>query len=214
MFYEELKFMKNKIVLDLCGGSGAWGKPYVEAGYKVYNITLPEYDVTQVVFEEEYFYFNVLEKSKYDLKLFIRYEDVYGVLAAPPCTEFSKAKTTAPRDFGKGMKTIEACLRIIWEIQKVNKLKFWALENPEGLLRRFLGNPPYRFEQWWFGNDRCKKTDIWGRFKEPKRLVFEKPDNYQKAAHNKNADWYSNSTAAQRAITPAGFANAFYKANK
>lgn len=196
--------MKNKIILDLCGGTGAWSKPYKEAGYEVHNITLPKYDITKWDSPGEYPY----------LVSIINSGDVYGILAAPPCTEFSKAKTTKPRDFEKGMKTIKACLDIIWYIQERNKLQFWALENPEGLLRRFLGNPPYRFEQWWFGNDRCKKTDLWGRFKEPKRTIFEKPVDYKRASHNKNADWYSNSNAAQRAITPAGFAQAFFKANQ
>jgi hypothetical protein len=35
--------MKKKIILDLCGGTGSWGKPYREAGYDVRLITLPEY---------------------------------------------------------------------------------------------------------------------------------------------------------------------------
>lgn len=33
------------IVLDLCGGSGSWSRPYKEAGYDVRVITLPDYDV-------------------------------------------------------------------------------------------------------------------------------------------------------------------------
>ena len=36
---------KDKIILDLCGGTGAWSRPYKEAGYDVRNITLPDYDV-------------------------------------------------------------------------------------------------------------------------------------------------------------------------
>lgn len=183
---------KEKIILDLCGGTGAWGKPYKDAGYDVRLITLPKYDVTT----------------------YIPPKNVYGILAAPPCTEFSKAKTTAPRDFEKGMETIEACLKIIWQCQKQKKLQFWALENPEGLLRRFLGNPPYHFRQWWFGNPRNKPTDIWGRFNEPKRKYLIKPKHVAKSAHNQNADWYSNSSAEKRAITPAGFAKAFFKANQ
>lgn len=35
----------NKIILDLCGGTGSWSKPYKEAGYDVRVITLPEYDL-------------------------------------------------------------------------------------------------------------------------------------------------------------------------
>lgn len=35
----------KKIILDLCGGTGSWSKPYKEAGYDVKLITLPEHDV-------------------------------------------------------------------------------------------------------------------------------------------------------------------------
>lgn len=31
---------KDKIILDLCGGTGAWSKPYRDNGYTVFNITL------------------------------------------------------------------------------------------------------------------------------------------------------------------------------
>lgn len=202
------KPVQKKIILDLCGGTGSWSKPYKDAGYDVQVITLPDSDVTKFAFTGDGFltFFN----TKKDIKV----SDIYGILAAPPCTEFSKAKTTSPRNFDKGLETIEACIKIVWEVQKHTVLKFWALENPEGLLSRFLGNPPYRFEQWWFGNDRCKPTHLWGRFKEPKRKFFEKSMFYEKAAHNKNSDWYSKSSAAERAITPAGFAKAFMEANK
>ena len=36
----------SKIILDLCGGTGEWSKPYREAGYDVRIITTPEFDVT------------------------------------------------------------------------------------------------------------------------------------------------------------------------
>jgi len=58
---------KDKIILDLCGGTGAWSKPYKDNGYNVRNITLPEYDV----------------------RTFKSPNNVYGILAAPPC--FAKA---------------------------------------------------------------------------------------------------------------------------
>ena len=62
-------YNSDKIILDLCGGSGFWSKPYLEAGYDVRVITLPEYDI-------------------------LTYEppaNVYGVLAAPPCKDFFEA---------------------------------------------------------------------------------------------------------------------------
>lgn len=195
----------KKIILDLCGGTGAWSKPYKDAGYDVRVITLPDYDILDTKFDDENIYF-------YQMK--VPFKNIYGVLCAPPCTEFSRAKSTKPREFKKGMETVKACMEIIWCIQEKHKLEFWALENPMGLLRRFLGNPPYNFRQWWYGNNRQKETDLWGRFVIPKRTVFKEPKDLAKTVHNRNCDWYSNCSAAQRAITPEGFAKAFYKANK
>ena len=99
---------KDKIILDLCGGTGSWSRPYKEAGYDVRLITLPEYDV----------------------RTYQPPENVYGILAAPPCTEFSIAKGSRPRDFAGGMEIVEACLRIIWRCRMTGSLKFWAMENP------------------------------------------------------------------------------------
>jgi hypothetical protein len=44
----------NKIILDLCGGTGAWSRPYREAGYDVRNITLPDYEVRFYYYNEKY----------------------------------------------------------------------------------------------------------------------------------------------------------------
>ena len=131
------------IILDLCGGTGAWSKPYADNGYDVRNITLPEYDV----------------------RTYEPPENVYGILAAPPCTMFSRARTTAktPRDFKGAMEIVFACLNIIWETQYENpfRLKFWALENPAGHLRRFLGKPALKFQHYEFGEHYSKETWLW-----------------------------------------------------
>lgn len=42
----------SKIILDLCGGTGSWSKPYREAGYDVRLITLPHYDLFETVERE------------------------------------------------------------------------------------------------------------------------------------------------------------------
>lgn len=41
----------KKLILDLCGGTGAWSKPYKDAGYDVKVITLPAWNVTKVEFD-------------------------------------------------------------------------------------------------------------------------------------------------------------------
>lgn len=42
----------GKIILDLCGGTGSWSKPYRDAGYDVKIITLPHYDLFDTVERE------------------------------------------------------------------------------------------------------------------------------------------------------------------
>jgi len=191
--------MKTNIILDLCGGTGAWSKPYKDNGYDVRNITLPDYDV----------------------RTYIPPDKVYGILAAPPCTMFSFARARRgvkiPRDLKGGMGLVYACLRIIWQCQytikneasKTTTLKFWALENPNGFLKHFLGKPSFIFDPWEFCDMYKKKTHLWGWFNNPKKCWFVKPD-VPKFGYNQNI----KSNARDRSITPQGFAKAFYEANK
>lgn len=197
--------MKDRIILDLCGGTGAWSKPYKDAGYDVRVITLPEHDVLT----------------------YHPPEGVYGILAAPPCTEFSVAKGNKPRDLESAMHIVTSCLRVVWKSRLEGSLNFWALENPRGLLRQFLGLPAYTFEHWEFGTPQIKPTDLWGYFNKPTKKVKNKPENltvkYGTRINGrgwgspKAPDEYKHlnlNRAAIRAITPATFAQAFYKSNK
>jgi len=187
---------QNKVILDLCGGTGSWSKPYRNAGYDVRLITLPEYDVLT----------------------YCPPDNVYGILAAPPCNQFSIARGhKTERDIAGGLCIVEACLKIIWQ----SKPKFWALENPVGILRKFLGKPPLTFEPLDFGEDYTKKTDLWGYYNKPKLTRIEQSEQskiYQRINHMHkppSAKEYPGTTrAARRAITPKGFAEAFYNANK
>jgi len=200
--------MAKKIILDLCGGTGSWSKPYKKARYDVRLITLPEYDV----------------------RTYEPPENVYGILAAPPCTEFSLAKNGChrKRDFSVGMEIVQRIMEIIWQCRLQGTLKFWALENPTGYLRQFLGRPCFTFEQWQFGENRVKKTDIWGYFNNPTSLIKKRPaDMMRRNPCNNRTNSIDLSIpkcppeykhlkldrAALRAITPPGFAKAFFKAN-
>jgi hypothetical protein len=200
--------MDAKIILDLCGATGAWSRPYKEAGYDVRLVTLPECDV----------------------RTYKPPENVYGILAAPPCTEFSLAKNGSHRhrDFASGMEVVKAVLDIIWICRLGGTLKFWALENPVGYLRQFIGVPKFQFEQWEFGGDRRKRTDLWGYFSEPKKSVPEMPLEMSAEVYGHGRghgfDWTVPKAPAWldargltradlRAITPEGFATAFFKAN-
>lgn len=196
-----------KIILDLCGGTGSWSKPYKDAGYDVRIITYPEFDV----------------------KTYEPPESVYGILAAPPCTMFSMARTVAktPRDLKGAMKIVEACLQIIWKCQTNDtRLQFWALENPKARLRWFLGKPPFTFNPYEFGDPHRKPTDIWGNFNtELKRTPISLNPSQRKQSHlnlqelpklpqNYKLPPDMNKRQAARSITPTGFAQAFFKANQ
>src|SRR3990167_7005717 len=99
--------MRNseKIILDLCGGRlGNWSKPYKDAGYHVEVIDiLTGNDVRH-----------------YDAEHLCGHIGIYGILAAPPCTMFSFARTNSkkPRDIQAGMEIVRACLNIIWKVQE------------------------------------------------------------------------------------------------
>ena len=189
-------FDQDKIILDLCGGTGSWSKPYAEAGYDVRIITLPEN--------------NVIE--------YIPPNNVYGILAAPPCIMFSLARTTAktPRDFMSALPPVDACVRIAW----VKKPTFFALENPVGLLSKWLGRPKYIFNPFNFGESYSKKTALWGWFNKPRKIynkkeaVMTKDEIYRCSINNRILPKGMGSLADKRAITPSGFARAFFEANR
>ena len=171
--------MPKKIILDLCGGTGSWSKPYKDNGYEVIVVTLPEWDVTNVIFSEKYISFVNPYTKQGMATLDIKKEDIYGIFAAPPCTFFSIARNdkTAknPRDLRGAMRIVNACLNIIWECLyypyriSENNLKFWAMENPNGYLKRFLGKPALDFHPYMYGDPYTKRTLIWGMFNEPKK---------------------------------------------
>jgi len=197
---------KDKIILDLCGGTGAWSKPYKDAGYDVRVITWPQYDVMN----------------------FTPPHNIYGILAAPPCTMFSMARSKAksPRDLKGAMEVVNACLRIIAECQYDGKrLQFWALENPKARLRWFLGKPPLSMNPYDYGDRVRKPTDIWGNFNLPKRNPVEltaeekikfgtRVERLSKLPEGYTAYQCSNQRAARRAITPPMWAKAFFESNK
>lgn len=216
---------KRKIIIDLCGGTGAWSKPYRDAGYIVFVITLPYYDITKFKVEDDFLMFPHTKNKKSGLVIDMK--DIYGILAAPPCTMFSMARTNAktPRDMKGSMKIVDTCLKIIWNCQYAGKrLGFWALENPKARLRWFLGVPQLTMNPYDYGDRVRKPTDIWGNFNLPKKNPVEltQEEKAKFGAHVEKLpplpEGYkfgdSNSRAARRAITPPKWAMAFYKANK
>jgi hypothetical protein len=211
--------MKKRIILDLCGGTGAWSQPYREAKYDVRIVTLPETDVRD----------------------YVPPQNVWGILAAPPCTEFARCgarwwRTKAPHLLTKALAVVTACLRIVEQSQ----CQWWALENPVGRLQHWLGPPVFKFQPWEFGDPWTKQTWLWGQFHLPMKLSdAKKPTGLSIPGHRSRQhlrflntldfqkalelglvqpDWIhklppSEVRSALRSITPPRFARAFFEAN-
>jgi len=179
---------ETKTILNLCGGTGAWSKPYREAGYDVRLVTLPDQDVRD----------------------YIPPETVYGILAAPPCTEFAGSgarwwKDKPPELLQEALHIVNSCLEII----RISYPVFWCLENPVGRLVNYLGTPVMYFNPCDFGDPWTKKTCLWGVFNPPAKSPVE-PVGKNPIHHcppgPKRQEF--------RSITPAGFANAFFRVNQ
>lgn len=213
------------IILDLCGGSGSWSRPYAEAGYDVRII-------------------DPLVDPALDVRTYQPPADVHGILAAPPCTEFSIAgarwwATKDPRLLTEAVTIVAACLRIVAQAKPV----WWAMENPVGRITNVLGKPRWKFQPYEFGDPWQKATCIWGVHQIPAKQPIPWPPNGETGMQRWTigpyifspqptraqiekavgwglvpADWETRwgprpSRALLRSITPARFARAFFEAN-
>ncbi len=210
--------MEERLILDLCGGTGSWSEPYRRAGYDVFV-------VDSGYRKDGYITETVEEFCKRDLGKGV----VHGILAAPPCTEFSssgavwwKEKEIAnPRYLEKALGTVFACLEVVKKVEPV----WWCLENPVGRLSRFLGKPRMYFDPCDFGDAYTKKTCLWGEFNTPAKTLVEADRTEDR--HNNPKDFFERvdpklgaliasmrlSRDKVRSITPLGFAQAFFRAN-
>lgn len=176
-----------KTILDLCGGTGAWSKPYKDNGYDVRIIDLPQ-----------------------DVRLLEYPGNVYGILAAPPCTHLSSSGARWWKEKGKeklieALSISDACLRLAL----LTKPKFWCIENPVGRLSRYLGKPHMTFHPFEYGDPYKKRTCLWGNFNIPIKNLVEPTEGMKLYLLPPSKD-----RSKLRSITPPGFAQAFYEVNK
>ena len=198
----------NEIILDLCGGTGAWSKPYKDAGYDVRLITLPKYDVKSFIRDREYIAFWNKKEDAYDA---IIIKNIYGILAAPPCTHLAGSgarwwKVKGEKPLLEALEVVNVCMKVITTV----KPRFWALENPIGRLVHYLGKPKMYFHPCDYGDPYLKRTCLWGEFNKPKKNPVEPTEGMKL---HRMYGGKSERTKRMRSITPQGFAKAFYKAN-
>jgi len=187
---------KDKIILHLCAEDGSDSLPYKEAGYDVRLIT-----------------------KKIGVENYHPLDNIYGIIANPPCTHFSITRTTAktPRDLREGMRLVKECLRIIWECQynfseksRKPSLKFWVIENPAtGFLKWFLGKPVFQYDPVLYGANFHKKTALWGDFNIPKIPLLSNPLISGRSLCN-----ITSSGSKKRSECYYPFAKVFYYANQ
>ena len=186
--------------------SGNWSKPYKEAGYDVIQI-----DIKHGI--------NILE---WDYKQ-IPKDQVYGILAAVPCTDYAISGAVWFKDKDADGRT-EQSQKLISKTKEIidyfNPV-FWVIENPMSRIHKlnpWLGEVKYKFHPYEFAeydptprNSQYQKTTwLWGNFNHPIKKPMENIDG-QKL--HKNLGGKSERTKELRSITPLGFAYGFYEAN-
>lgn len=205
----------SKVVLSLFDLSGEWSKPWVEAGYDVIQIDLQRDKVDIRDMTNRDFWDGYTSNT----------ENVYAVIAAPPCTVLTTTNNRNWDAADKDGRTAESLDLLNSTLAIIEYLKptIWAIENPagsragetlKGKTEHTVGplpKPVYNFEHRSFGDDGAKPTSIWG-------LVNPKmPLN---AIESNAADWKGHKVGGKtvkamndRSETPEGFAYAFFMAN-
>lgn len=146
----------TRTCLDLFAGLGGFSAAFEDGdGWEVVTVDLEERfdsDIQADVFE--------LEPA--DLP------DADVILAGHPCNVFSKAAAWNDHwDEDGNPQTEKARKHVAMLFHTVGLIRakaptYWFLENPEGHMRRFLGQPTGSVTYCQYGSDYRKPTDLWG----------------------------------------------------
>jgi hypothetical protein len=207
-------FCFGKTVLSLFDFSGNWSLPYREAGANVVQVDL-KHGIDVMEIDCAWLTENVLEE----------FGTVDGILAAPPCTDFSVSGAqywpTKDAD-GRTEKSLELVRQVLRCVDFL-KPDWWAMENPVGRLNTLM--PELKeYGPWWFqpcdyGDPYTKKTGLWGRFTPPLPLFIGGDKSVKPERVCSQGSWLmklggkSERTKELRSVTPMGFARAFFAAN-
>lgn len=217
---ELIKQHYQPIIISLFDSSGSWSEPYRKAGYRVIQI-------------DKKLGFDIFKWNYKAIK-----EQVAGVLAAPPCTDFSGSGSQYWPEKDKDGRTAQSCKLVSKTLEIIAHFNhsemFWAMENPIGRLRRMLsgeywnGEPRIHvpdslvdkvkeerlaFDPWDYGDPWTKRTMLWGEFNLPKRNPVPPKKHSTQGSWTQVLGGKSERTKELRSFTPPLFAQAFYEAN-
>lgn len=195
-----------RIILSLFDYSGAWSKPYADANYKTFCVDIkrdPSIDILTI-----------------DRDFIEEIGPVHGILAAPPCTDFSVsgAQYWHAKDADGRTAMSVSLVRKTLEIIEWANPTWWALENPVGRLNKLIPElapfGPFYWQPHHYGDPYTKKTGLWGTFNRnlPRRDV-EPVKVCLQGSWLMRLGGKSEKTKEMRSMTPAGFAQSFFEAN-
>jgi len=158
-------------LLELFSGTGSVGRVAKALGWEVVSLDLKNADINLDILDWD---FEVFPVGSFDF-----------VWASPPCTEYSRAKTT-------GVRKIEYANSIVLktiDIIKYLKPKYFVIENPQtGLLKEqvFMFDIPYKDVDYCkYGLQYRKRTRLWNNIEQwqPKPLCCKDCGNMNGNKH-------------------------------
>lgn len=96
------------------------------------------------------------------------------VLASPPCVDFSVAcivdkwehdENRRPKHLPRKPQiadSVALVFRTLWLVYELSP-RYWFLENPQGMLRKWIGEPRGQVHYCQYASPFKKPTDLWGR---------------------------------------------------
>ena len=147
------------MALDLFSGTGSATRVLQAHGFTVVSVdTDPKWEPTHLVDILEWDYAAAYPPGTFDI-----------IVASPPCTEYSQALTTRPRDMEKADRMVKKTLEIV-EYYKPSK---WWLETPAtGKLAKAAWMAKYPH----IDCDQCQFSDY--GYQKPTRFFLAVPTSF------------------------------------